>query len=242
MVDGDAPARRTRAGDTEVEAVYRLTRNVVIPWMHVWFRWHVEGLENIPRSGPALVASNHIAYLDPLAVAYVIDRAGRRPRFLSKSELFQDRRIAWVLRGCGQIEVKRGTPSAPAALDDALVALDRGEVVAIFPEGTVTTDPELRPMPVKSGIARLALRTGAPVVPCGVWGTANVWPKGHAHDWRPGQDIAVRVGEPLWLSGNPDDVEDWQAAGRAIMDAIGALVASIKPAIPDRRRPRRATA
>jgi 1-acyl-sn-glycerol-3-phosphate acyltransferase len=161
----------------------------VVPALAVWFRWTVEGAGNIPAHGPAILACNHVSYLDPLALGFVVDRAGRRPRFLAKSELFRDRRIGWVLRATRQIEVKRGTSRAAAALDDAFDALARGEVVVIFPEGTVTTHPDLEPMAAKSGAVRLALRTRAPVIPCAVWGTANVWPKGYAHRWRPRQQI-----------------------------------------------------
>jgi 1-acyl-sn-glycerol-3-phosphate acyltransferase len=220
-----------------VEPIYQLTRSIVIPGMHIWFQWHIEGLENIPKSGPAILAFNHVAYLDPLAIGYVVNKAGRRPRFLAKSELFADRRIAWVLRGCGQIEVKRGTRDAPMALDNAVEALNRGEVVVIFPEGTVTTDPDLNPMPAKSGVTRLALKSGAPLIPGAVWGTANIWPKGYGKRWRPRQPIVVRIGEPMTLEGSPDDREDWARAGRQLMDAIASLTASLRPLVPDRRRP-----
>ena len=233
-------ARRTRGN--KFEPIYTVIRGLVIPWLRLWFKWHIEGLENIPRRGPAILAFNHIAYLDPLAIGYVVDRAGRRPRFLTKSELFADRRIGWILRGCGQIEVKRGTRSAPLALGRALAALEGGEVVVIFPEGTVTTDPELHPMAPKTGVSRLALKSGVPVIPCAIWGTANVWPKGYAHRWRPGQDIVVAVGEPVEVSGDFDSPADWQVAGRRIMDAISVLVAGLRPIVPDRRKPRKSAA
>jgi 1-acyl-sn-glycerol-3-phosphate acyltransferase len=220
-----------------VEPIYHLTKSIVIPWNHVWFKWHIEGMENIPKSGPAIVAFNHIAYVDPLCIAYVVVRAGRRPRFLSKSELFEDKRIAWILRGCGQIEVKRGTRDAPIALDAALDALRRGEVVVIFPEGTVTTDPDLNPMPAKTGASRLALRSGAPLIPAAIWGTANVWPKGYAARWRPRQPVVVRIGEPIILEGEPESPSDWQAAGSVIMDEIAVLAAGLRPLVPDLRRP-----
>jgi 1-acyl-sn-glycerol-3-phosphate acyltransferase len=225
-----------------LEPLYQLARWTVVPWARVWFRWHIEGIEKIPKDGPAILAWNHVAYLDPLAISYVVVHAGRRPRFLSKAELFQDKRIGWILRGAGQIEVKRGSRAAPVALDDALAALERGEVVVIFPEGTVTTDPDLNPRPAKSGVARLALKSGVPVIPCAIWGTANVWPKGYAHRWRPRQDIVVRIGDPVPMDGDFNAPRDWQAAGRKIMDAIGVLLAGIRPAVPDRRRPKKPAA
>ena len=225
-----------------MEPVYLLAKGIVKPLMGGWFRWSIEGLENIPRSGPAILAVNHIAYLDPLAAAYVVDKAGRRPRFLGKSELFQDRRIAWILRGAGQIEVKRGTRDAPVALDDAFEALRRGEIVVVFPEGTITSDPDLNPVEAKTGAARLALGSGVPLIPCGLWGTANIWPKGYSKHWTPRQDLCARIGEPIEVTGDKDSPENWERVGRDIMEEISLLVASLRPAVPDRRRKRKKAA
>jgi 1-acyl-sn-glycerol-3-phosphate acyltransferase len=129
------------------------------------------------------------------------------------------------------------------ALDNALAALARGEVVVVFPEGTVTTDPDLTPMKPKTGTVRLALKSGAPLIPAAVWGTANIWPKGYAKRWwPPKQDICVRIGRPMHVSGDPDSREAWDALGAGLMSKIGELVASIRPAVPDRRRPKRRAA
>jgi 1-acyl-sn-glycerol-3-phosphate acyltransferase len=221
-----------------LEPGYRAVETVVVPLLAAWFRWNVEGGANIPRRGPAIVACNHISYLDPLVVAYVIRRAGRRPRFLAKSELFTGP-LGWALRATGQIEVMRGTPQAPAALDRALAALESGEVVVIFPEGTVTTNPELEPMAPKSGAVRLALRARAPVIPCAVWGTAGAWPKGpYRKRWRPGQTILVRIGEPMTVEGSDQAPAEWRRAGERIMSEIALLVAGLRPALADTRRPR----
>jgi 1-acyl-sn-glycerol-3-phosphate acyltransferase len=225
-----------------MEPVYLLVRNLLKPWLATWFRYSIEGLENIPKKGSGVLAVNHIAYLDPLIAAYVVDKVGRRPRFLAKSELFQDKRISWLLRGAGQIEVKRGSHDAPMALDHALAALRRGEIIVIFPEGTITTDPDLNPMEAKTGMARLALAAGVPVIPVAVWGTQNIWPKGYAKRWRPRQDVLIRIGEPIPLEGDPKSPEAWKQVGEKVMAAIGVLVASLRPALADRRRPAKKTA
>lgn len=226
-----------------METTYSLAKAILKPWLWGWFSWTLEGVENIPRKGSAVLAFNHISYLDPLAAAYVVDKAHRVPRFLAKSELFQDKRIAWVLKGAKQIEVRRGTRDAPMALDNAFAALDRGEAVVVFPEGTVTTDPDLKPMKPKSGTARLALKTHAPLIPCALWGTQNVWPKGYRKHWLPPrQDILVRVGESMDLSGLPDDPDGWRVVGERVMDEIGVLVAGLRPVVPDRRRPKKRAA
>jgi 1-acyl-sn-glycerol-3-phosphate acyltransferase len=219
-----------------VEPTYLLAKAIVKPWM-TWFRWNIEGLENIPREGAAIMAFNHIAFLDAFAAAYAIDLAKRRPRFLAKAELFEDKRIAWILKGAKQIPVKRGTPAAPMALDEAVAALRKGEIVVIFPEGTITDDPDLHPMAPKTGLARLALLSDAPVIPCALWGTANVWPKGFSKRWwPPKQDICVRIGEPMQVTGEPNDALDWQRVGEEVMAQVSRLVASLRPAVPDRRR------
>ena len=223
-----------------MEPTYRLARTILKPWLSTWFRWTIEGEENIPRTGPALLAFNHIAYLDPLAAAYVVDKVKRIPRFLAKQELFEDKKIAWVLKGAKQIPVKRGTADAPMALDEAVRAVDRGEIIVIFPEGTITKDPDLNPMEGKTGIARLAIQSGAPVIPAALWGTANIWPKGYAKRWRPRQDICVRIGEPKSYAGRSDSPEEWHRVAGDIMDDISLLLASIRPAVPDRRRPKKA--
>ena len=225
-----------------MEPIYMLAKAIVKTWM-TWFRWHIEGLENIPNDGPALLAVNHISFLDPFAAAYAVDLAGRRPRFLGKAELFEDKRIAWILKGAKQIPVHRGTAEAPMALDQAIEALRQGEVIVIFPEGTITNDPDLNPMAAKTGLARLALATGAPVIPAALWGTANVWPKGFVKRWwPPKQDICVRVGERLPVHGDPDSPEDWQRVSGEVMVEVRRLVASLRPAVPDRRRAKKAAA
>ena len=224
-----------------MEPTYQLARAIIKPSMNLWFRLHMEGLENIPKEGPAILAFNHIAYLDPFLSALAVDRVGRRPRFLGKSELFQDKRIAWILRGAKQIEVKRGTRDAPMALDNAVKALNDGEVIVVFPEGTITEDPDLNMMAPKTGTARLALLSGAPVIPGGIWGTQNVWPKGHRkHWWPPRQDLLLRIGRQMPIEGDPSVREDWQRVGKEITHEISTLVASLRPIVPDRRRPGKA--
>ncbi|MGI8774386.1 MAG: lysophospholipid acyltransferase family protein [Actinomycetota bacterium] len=222
-----------------MEPTYWFAKAILKPFLGTWFRWYVEGLENIPARGPAIVAFNHIAYLDPLVAAYVIDKAKRRPRFLAKADLFEDKRIAWILKGAGQIEVRRGTRDAPMALDAALDALRRDQVIVIFPEGTITDDPDLSPMAAKTGATRLALASGVPVVPAALWGTSNVWGKGSAKNWRPGQQVCARIGAPMRLTGDPTSPQEWRDGGRRIMDEISALVASLRPVVPDRRRYRK---
>lgn len=222
-----------------MEPIYLLTKGLMKPWLLAWFRWRVEGAENIPRHGPAIVAMNHISYMDPFAGCYLVDHCKRRPRFLAKAELFQDKRISWILRGCRQIEVRRGTARAPVALDHALEALRKGEVVVVFPEGTITKDPDLNPMTPKTGAARLALESGAPLIPVAVWGSQNIWPKGYAKNWRPRQLILLRIGTPLDVSGDPQSRDAWAEVGDKLMSTIGNLLSGLRNDLPDRRMPKK---
>ncbi|HYI44941.1 MAG TPA: lysophospholipid acyltransferase family protein [Actinomycetota bacterium] len=232
MIDGEAlswsPRRR--------EPAYVVAKSVLRPWANLWFRKHIEGMEHVPRVGPAIMAFNHIAYLDALAALYLPDSIGRRARFLAKAELFADWRLGWLLRGSGMIPVARGTSSARSSLEAAFSALDHGELIAIFPEGSAADSEDLSVRPLKSGTARLALGSGAPVIPCGLWGTQNVWPKNRKKNWRPGQHLAASIGPPLTFTGDPDSPEDWMQVGEELRRTLQALVDPLQERIPDRRR------
>ena len=124
-----------------MEPWYRAAELALVPPMQLWFNWRLEGLEKIPAEGPVIVAGNHLSYVDPLAHGYFVVKAGRRPRFLAKQELFDARFVGTVLRGARQISVERGTGDR-SPLEDAGRAVERGEVVVIYPEGTTTTTHE----------------------------------------------------------------------------------------------------
>ena len=124
---------------------------------------------HLPDSGPVIVISNHVSYVDPIAVARYLIWHGRWPRFLGKAELWKMPVIGWLARGCRQIPVHRGTANASQALDAAAEALEQGELVILYPEGTRTRDPDLWPMVPRTGAARLALTTGVPVIPVASW-------------------------------------------------------------------------
>jgi 1-acyl-sn-glycerol-3-phosphate acyltransferase len=145
------------------EPWYQATRWAILPPARVWFSWRFEHLERIPARGPAIVACNHISYLDPVANAYAVIKAGRRPRFLAKTELFGIPIVGHALRGANQIEVRRGTGDR-TPLVQAQAALEAGEVVVIYPEGTVTRRDDGLPMEAKTGTVRLS-RAGCPSPP-----------------------------------------------------------------------------
>jgi 1-acyl-sn-glycerol-3-phosphate acyltransferase len=210
-----------------VEPVFDGVRAVLYPPVHLGVRWRLEGLEHIPRAGAVILASNHVSYLDPLVLAYVATKRGRRTRFLAKDELFAKKGLGSVLRGLRQIPVSRGTSSAAGSLLLAEDALRGGECVAVFPEGTISLD--LEPMAGKTGTARLAAATGVPVVPVGLWGLHRVMFKGRKPDWRVGVPENVFIGEPLVI----EPADDMAVATDRIMSAICAQVAAARAAYPD---------
>ena len=181
---------------------------VIVPITSLVFRLRYRHAERIPRSGPVLLVLNHVSLLDPLACARMTWDNGRVPHFLAKSSLF----TGWkgvILRSAGQIPVARGTTDAQEALAAARAALGSGDLVVIYPEGSVTRDPDWWPMQARTGVARLALTTDAVVVPVAQWGPQRVHDY-HAGTWH------LRLRAPAdYLVGEPVDLSAARAEVRA---------------------------
>jgi 1-acyl-sn-glycerol-3-phosphate acyltransferase len=212
----------------------RLAVNLLYPLTRLLFtvRWY--GLDRIPKSGGAIVAVNHISYADPIVFGRFIWDAGRAPRYLAKASLFSAPfPIGRVMTGSGQIPVHRGAADAAEALQAAVDALRRGQLVLIYPEGTVTRDPDFWPMQAKTGIARLALMVPeAPVIPVGQWGAQNFLDF-YRKRFRPlpRTRVSVSVGEPVQLAefaGRPPSREVLQAMTERIMVAVRDEVATLR--------------
>ena len=165
---------------------------MLTPVLGVCFRVKVEGRENIPRRGPVILACNHRSFLDSIFVPLVLRR---RVTFVAKAEYFDDPKTAWFFRGVGQIPIRReGGSAGERALASATEVLNAGGVFAIYPEGTRTRDGFLHRG--HTGVARLAIRTGTPIVPVGLIGTDEVQPvdKRMPNLFR---RVTVRFGEAL---------------------------------------------
>jgi 1-acyl-sn-glycerol-3-phosphate acyltransferase len=165
-----------------------------------------------------------------MLIGHLCNDNGRVPRFMAKAELFRIRGIGTILRGCKQIPVYRRSPDASLALRDALAALRDGHCVVIYPEGTTTKDPAYWPMQAKTGVARLALLTGAPVVPVAQWGAQRIYGQDKKLHLRR-TEIRILVGPPVDLSDfEPGDmtVETLRAATDRVMAAIRAQVAELR--------------
>jgi 1-acyl-sn-glycerol-3-phosphate acyltransferase len=206
-------------------------------------------MENIPAEGGFITAINHNSYLDPLSYAHFQYNTGRVPRFLAKAGLFTDGFVGMMLRGTGQIPVYRETTDALGAFRAAVQAIEGGECVAFYPEGTLTRDPAMWPMTGKTGAARVALLTRAPVIPVAQWGANEAMPpyaKENKFRLFPRKTLRVRAGKPVDLSkyyGREATPELLREATERIMVAITELLEEIRgekaPAGPyDHRRTR----
>jgi 1-acyl-sn-glycerol-3-phosphate acyltransferase len=153
----------------------RLAVCIVKPVMIFMTRRTWSGMQHIPASGPAIIVANHMSHADPFVLAHYIYDSGRWPAFLAKSSVFDIPVIGKLLYAVGQTPVYRGTVDAGKALDAAVAALRAGQIVVIYPEGTTTKQPDLWPMRGKTGAARLALLTGAPVIPVVMWGPQQLF-------------------------------------------------------------------
>ena len=208
---------------------------------HTW----IDG-EKLPASGGCIVVFNHISHVDPLTAAHFVYDHGRLPRYLAKSGLFKNKALGFFLRAAGQIPVERLTRTAVGAYDAAVEAIRQGECVVVYPEGTLTRDPDLWPMTGKTGAARIALETGCPVIPVGQWGAQDLlYPYAKRPHLLPRTHITMKAGDPVPLDDlreRPRSAETINAASARIMEALTELVADIRGEEPPAERfdPRKA--
>jgi putative phosphoserine phosphatase/1-acylglycerol-3-phosphate O-acyltransferase len=212
-----------------------IARFLARPAAYPYARFDLQGLEGIPSSGPAIVVANHRSYFDTVALGLTVMRAGRSPRFLGKKEVFDAPIIGPAAKAMGGIRVDRGSSAAAEPLREAARAVEAGEIVALMPQGTIPRgraffDPVLVG---KTGAARLAAMTRAPVIPVGIWGTEQVWPRRERvpRVWNLLDPplVTARVGRPVAL-----DYQDAKADTEAIMQA---LVDLLPPEARERREP-----
>jgi 1-acyl-sn-glycerol-3-phosphate acyltransferase len=212
----------------------------LLPPFKLWFNWRFEGLDRIPAEGSLIVAGNHLSYVDPFAHGYFVVKAGRRPRFLAKAELFENPFLRMVLSDAGQIPVRRNSGD-PRPLVDAAEALEHGEVVVIYPEGTsATADPDFAPARGKTGLVRLALATGAPILPVATWGGQYVWRKSGRESLSFARPIWMKAGQPIDLSAHRDRIGDPEALRELtneVTSELATLVDDLRERYPRRWTP-----
>ena len=194
-------------------------------WKYLGLRFNFKGVENIPRDGGAILAMNHVGYLDFALIGTAALPVNRYVRFMAKKEIFENKIAGPLMRGMHHISVDRSSGSASFVA--ALRALKSGEIVGIFPEGTISVSFELKEF--KSGAVRLAMGAGVPVIPAVVWGSQRIWTKKVKRNLKRNKyPISVTFGEPLYFT-KADDVEQGEAQLRAAMQALLLNVQSHYP-------------
>ena len=185
----------------------------------------VTGEENIPASGPGILASNHIGYLDFVFTGFAANRRGRRARFLAKREVWNNKVAKVLMNDMRHIPVDRDNDPAKAYAE-AIAALKRGEIIGMFPESTIS--PSFVPRRGKTGSARMAQAASAPLIPAAVWGTQRILTKGRPKNLERKLAILVNVGEPI----QTDPSDDPRALTDELMQRIGHLLKQAQDAYP----------
>jgi len=203
--------------------VQELALRFARPGLYPYARFDIDGIDNIPSSGAAILCGNHRSYFDVAAMSLAIAKSGRAARFLGKKEVFDAPIVGPIAAAMGGIRVDRGTGS-DEPLAAAASALAGGEMVTMMPEGTIPRGPAFFRKPVgRWGAARLAQLSGAPIIPVGLWGTEKVWPRSkrfpNVLSLASPPTVRVRVGEPVELKGR-----SLEADTKRLMAAIVALL------------------
>jgi 1-acyl-sn-glycerol-3-phosphate acyltransferase len=195
--------------------------------------WH-DGLK-IPASGGCVVVMNHLSHVDPLTFGHFIYDHGRIVRYLAKQEVFEMPVVRTIAVNAGQIPVARLSADASKSFDAAVEAVEQGQLVAFYPEGTITRDPGLWPMRGKTGAARVALATGCPVIPIGQWGVQDLLPPYGKPDLFPRKTIKVKAGDPVDLSDLVALVGDGELTNAVLLEATDRIMAAITGLVEDLR-------
>ena len=218
---------------SEKVLAFRLIALPVIPFLNGIARLEMTGTEHLPKSGPFVLSPNHYSNIDPLIMAWAVWKLGRAPRFLAKASLFRLPVVGFALRRSGQIPVERaGTQrgSQPISAAEKLVEKEQG--VIVYPEGTLTRDPDLWPMRGKTGAVRLALADGIPLIPMAHWGGQDILPRyGKLSFWPLRRRVKVIVGDPVDISefrGKTAQPAALAAGTDRLMGAISQLLSQLR--------------
>ncbi|MBT2547972.1 1-acyl-sn-glycerol-3-phosphate acyltransferase [Arthrobacter sp. ISL-65] len=216
-----------------------LIASLVRPVLNLVMNKKWEGTEKLPAGG-FIAVPNHCTEIDPLVIGHMLYNQKRAPHFLAKSGLFKVPVVGAVLHATKQIPVERSTAGANRSLQLAQEVVAEGGAIIIYPEGTLTRDPDLWPMKGHTGAARLALEAGIPVVPMAHWGAHELFPR-YAKRFHlfPRKTSRIRIGDPVDLSrfaGRSRDRATLAEATDVIMDAVTGLLAELRGEQPPARR------
>lgn len=200
------------------------------------FRSRLQGVQHIPARGPAILAFNHVSFLDgPVLAIEVAHALGRETRFLVAAEMFAKPVVGWILRSADQIPIRRGEGDG-AALDEVIAAVRAGGMTAIAPEGRIDDHGGIGGMQrLRTGVARIALPTEAPVLPVGIWGTQTRWPRGGPKWRRPFRPrLVISIGPPILPSGDARTQVDIDAFVERLRPHLEMQVDAARRAAGDR--------
>jgi 1-acyl-sn-glycerol-3-phosphate acyltransferase len=216
--------RVTTPSDHSRPFAYRLAIRIARPLYMLFTRREWSGAENLPTQGGYVVCPNHYSYVEPLAFGHFLVDNGHSPRYLGKVEVFRAPIVGAIVRHADQIPVYRETGRAADAYRAAVEAVRAGKAVAIYPEGTLTRDPDLWPMRGKTGAARVALETRCPVIPVATWGAQKMLaPYSKRLHLLPRTTISVRAGKPVPL----DDLYGLELSSEVLHEATARIMAAI---------------
>jgi 1-acyl-sn-glycerol-3-phosphate acyltransferase len=236
-----ASARR-RAPERSRPSVFWPLGGIVAPLTSIFAKIEVENADKLPVEGAYVLAPNHYSNFDPLVVAVAVWRLGRAPRFMAKESLFRVPVLGWALRATGMVPVSR-TSSAAAARDTIQGSAElvrHGRGVIVYPEGTLTRDPDLWPMRGKTGAVRLALTDDIPLIPMAHWGVQEIMPRyGKLRPWPLRRRVRVVFGDPVDLTpyrGAPAQPATLVKATDVVMARIADLLGELRGETPPAER------
>ena len=214
-------------------SIFWLLGAIALPLMGLMVKFRFHDREKMPQTGAVVITPNHYSNIDPVVIGVATWYLGRLPRFMAKASILKVPVLGWILRKSGQIPVERGgSTRSSAALMAAKELVTKERAVIVYPEGSLTRDPDIWPMRGKSGAVRLALELGIPIVPVAHWGTQNLMARySKKINVFPRHTIDVKVGDPVDLSefqGKPLDNKTLTAATTKVMDAITALLEDLR--------------
>lgn len=222
-------------------AIFRFLAAVLVPSFELFVKFVIVDGHKVPKTGAFVLSPNHLTNLDPVIIGRVLWKLGRTPRFLTKASLFRLPFAGWVLRKSGQVPVERtGTVRSADPLAAGESIAQQGLAVVVYPEGSLTRDPELWPMRGKYGAVRMALEVGVPLIPAAHWGDQRILPpySGGFHPF-PRKAVTVKFGDPVDLSkfaGRPVDSAVLQEATAMLMQAIADLLGELRGETPRAER------
>ncbi len=221
-----SPSRAEKTG------LFRVIAFLVLPFMNAIGKYVLHDEHKVPQKGAFVLAPNHYSEIDPIVMGVALWYSGRVPRYLAKASLFRIPVVGWILRRTGQIPVERhGAARSSDPLAAASKLVEKGLAVIIYPEGTLTRDPDLWPMRGKSGAVRTALERGIPLIPAAHWGTQGILPRYGKLSLFPRKRVDIVFGDPVDLSqfeGRPLDTATLNAATSLLMKDITALLERLR--------------